>query len=123
MITSGIGVYAYLRATARSGSPLDRLSPQGRARFLSSLTFNRRGLTGFRYDDLQAELSANQVYQILSLFGVQRDTSLVGARVQSNEDRLVTSPYYGGGQDYKNYWCSDYATCDYRYSAICTHNC
>lgn len=82
---------AYLRTTAGAGSPINRLSPRARARFLSSLTFNQKGLTGFRYDDLRAELMPSQISHILRLFGLQADTSITGDRVASTQQRASVS--------------------------------
>ncbi len=64
MISSAGDLNKYLQSATRSASPLGALSPNGRGRFLASLSFNQRGLTGFRYDDLQAELTPTQIYQI-----------------------------------------------------------
>jgi hypothetical protein len=105
---------SYLRMTARSGSPLDRLSPLGRARFLASLTFNKTGVTGFRYDDLQADLSASQIYQVLSLFGLQRDTSLIVGGGSYITERPL---------DYRNYYCASLHSCAPRLAWICVSGC
>src|ERR1700761_46347 len=73
-----------------TGTPLDKLSPGAKQRFLNSLTFNANGITGFNYSDLERELSASDVYQVLSLFGVQHLAPMVrGARVESQTDSLI----------------------------------
>ncbi|HEX4013516.1 MAG TPA: hypothetical protein VHX17_06455 [Candidatus Cybelea sp.] len=61
------------------GSPLRYLTPAARARFLASLRFNDRGVTTFRYDDLQ-RLPAPRTREVLALFGLQRDASLIARR-------------------------------------------
>jgi hypothetical protein len=71
----------YLRLIPKSASPLRYLTPDARERLLASLRFNERGVTTFRYSDLQAELSAGQIRQILALFGLQRDTSLIDLKL------------------------------------------
>ncbi len=127
LISSPRDLQAYLAATARSGSPLDQLSPQGRARFLSSLTFNRKGLTGFRYDDLRAELSPSQIYRVLSLFGEERDiASMKGARVLTAEDRAVgpqPQKLQCGQYGCDDSWCSGRATCQHADNFFCTNRC
>jgi hypothetical protein len=58
-------------------SPLRYLSESGRRSFLASLTFNEKGLSSFRYADLEAELSPTQIFDILALFGVQHTTPML----------------------------------------------
>ena len=124
----------YLSATATSGSPLSALSSSGRTRFLSSVTFNEKGITGFRYADLQSELTASQMFDVLHLFGVERDIKIIpNVRVESAADRRVISAFVddtgdlGDGvpaaKDYKNYWCVSRATCNPSDTSICTSNC
>jgi hypothetical protein len=80
----------YRAATASSGSPLDALSPAGRRRFLASLRFNRSGITGFSYADLQSELTASQIYDVLKLFGAEKDVAIIPhVRVETPRDRQV----------------------------------
>lgn len=126
-IKSANDLKKYLLTTAKSGSPLDRLSPDARARFLTSLTFNDRGLTGFRFVDLRDELPPTQIYQILSLFGQQQDTSLIkGARILNSTDRAIVSvvPVCGpDGCDYPGYYCRARATCSRSDTEICTRHC
>ncbi len=123
----------YLAATAKSGSPLDALSSSARARFLSSITFNEKGITGFRYGDLQSELTARQMFDVLHLFGVERDVKLIpNLRVETPADQRVISalPFADGGgdgggfgKDYRDYWCVSRATCNPSPTSICTSNC
>lgn len=123
----------YLAATAKSGSPLDALSSSGRARLLSSLTFNEKGITGFHYGDLQSELTASQTFEVLHLFGVERDVKLIpNIRVETPADHRVISalPFAGDGgdggsdgKDYKDFWCVSRATCNPSPTSICTSNC
>jgi hypothetical protein len=76
-IRSEADLNGYLRIVGTLG-PLGYLSPDARTRFLSSLRFNERGVTTFRYDDL-AKLPTRKVNRILSLFGLQRDTEMIVA--------------------------------------------
>ena len=85
--------YADLRnylAAEPSSSPLNRLSPVAKTRFLESLVFTERGLGGYSYEPLKGELTASQIYDVLSLFGAQATTRLIkGATVKNETDRLI----------------------------------
>lgn len=52
-------------------NPLDAFNQRARKLFLESLTFSDRGLTGFRLQEVQSELTRTQAFAILSLFGVE----------------------------------------------------
>lgn len=117
-------------ATHRAGtSPFDALQPSLRQMFLASLTFNEKGVTGFRYDVLET-LSATEVYNILSLFGMQGSTSQIKrARVVTPTDALIMSPAAGGivggiGLDFlEDYRCQSKGTCTANNMKACTSNC
>ncbi|KFN42588.1 hypothetical protein [Arenimonas oryziterrae] len=84
---------AYLRDHKLAASPLGRLSARRRRHFLSTLSFNESGITGYNYRDLEAELTVTEIYQVLSLFGAQHTTRLVeDARVETDLDRMILSP-------------------------------
>lgn len=115
-------------------SPLDWLSSNAKWEFIGGLVFSDRGLASFRYDVLAKELTPTQIYQVLSLFGVQRTTPMIkGAKVVTETDRLIaegthiSSAASGGrrdGEDYDNYWCSSKATCSSMMDSICiSSNC
>lgn len=107
-------------------SPLDHLSPAALGRFIDSLTFNDNGLTGYRTDDLQAELTAMQAYRILKLFGAQRTTSLMrGLAIKTKFDQAVMSiePVNSLMMDYEGYACDSRATCRRSFGAICMSSC
>jgi hypothetical protein len=70
-ITSADPLAAYLRKTPAGQSPLDFFSAGAKQRFLSSLRFGSKGLGGFSTDDLQAELTDDEIRQVLSLFDAQ----------------------------------------------------
>ena len=89
-IKSEADLGTYLK-TAGEGSPLMALSPGARRRFMQGLMFNENGLVGYGYEPLARELSASQAYRILALFGAQRTTPLVHARVESDADRVVAT--------------------------------
>lgn len=71
-------------------SPLRMLSDAGRASFIQSLVFGNKGLGSFNYAVLQNELTPTQIYRVLSLFGMQRTTSLItGAAVTNAADKTI----------------------------------
>jgi len=125
VIQSQQDLRSYLASTPPTSSPLAALSPTGRRRFLSSLSFNKRGVTGFEYGALKAELSYSQIYQVLALFGIAEDASLIsGARVVNATDRAIMvgpRPLH----DYMNYYCqyNSGGTCAPAYNYICTSHC
>jgi hypothetical protein len=119
----------YLSATATSGTPLDALSSDARERFLSSITFGANGISGFHYADLQSELTASQIYDLLLLFGAQKDVAIIpNVRVETSADRLVmtriaTPSQRADGRDYRDYRCASRATCSVSPGDICTSRC
>lgn len=122
-IRSRSDLFAYLRGVAAPVSPLSKLSPGARERFLASLTFNENGLTGFSYEDLRIELTATEIYRVLSLFGAQHDTALIGGvRIQSASDaQIMENPL--PPDDHEGYACVGRATCNTRPSFICMSGC
>ena len=115
--------------SAPGTSPLGALSSGARERFLSSITFGAKGISGFRYADLQSELTASQVYDVLRLFGVQKDVAIIpNLRVDTPADKRVISrfPFVAkpsDGGDYRDYRCASRATCSQSPGDICTSNC
>jgi hypothetical protein len=88
IIRSQAALRRYLSTTSNHSSPLNALSDGARRRFLSTLRFNARGITGFSYDDLQRELTVSQAYNILALFGAQQDIAIIpDLRIVTNDDR------------------------------------
>jgi hypothetical protein len=62
---------AYLRDTPPANSPLSWLTPGARRRFLDSLVYREHGLGGMSLADLRYELTREQAYTLLRLFGAQ----------------------------------------------------
>lgn len=124
-IKSAAELRSYLVRTAQAGSPLDALTPAAKTRFISSLTFNSKGVTGYSYVDLQSELTAGQVYKILSLFGIEGDTGMIGARVESAADSEALSRAAAEPDTvaHKGYECANPGTCSPDPPDICTSNC
>lgn len=116
-----------LRQNPEARSPLHLLSPGARDRFLNSLVFTETGLGGYYYGDLQAQLTASQIYRLLSLFGAQHTTARIrGARIESRADQLIMDQIESNmlpPADYENYECVSRATCGPRTNYICTSNC
>jgi len=149
-IKSQANLDQYQALSAPLESPLNRLLAASLKRFLDSLTFNEKGLTGFSYIALQRELSATEVHQVLSLFGAQHTTSMIrGAEVRTELDQEVMSgaffigkkkftptstinlkswpplnPWdWGSGTDYPVMWCSSRAACSTLIGSICMSSC
>jgi hypothetical protein len=70
-ITSRAELDAYLRDTPPANSPLNWLTPGARRRFLDSLVYREHGLGGMNLGDLRYELTREQAYTLLRLFGAQ----------------------------------------------------
>ena len=115
---------AYLSNVHKGESPLDRLSAPARERFLASLKFGDNGLASYSYVELESELSATEIYRILSLFGAQHTTSMLkNARQNTPADRTIMSAPINSPYDYRDFWCWDRATCAKSLDYICTSNC
>ncbi|HXO72755.1 MAG TPA: hypothetical protein VN838_27670, partial [Bradyrhizobium sp.] len=91
-IKSAADLQQYL-ANEQASSPLNKLTPQGKAKFLASLRFGDKALGGYNYQALENELTASEIYDVLSLFGAQATTHLLtGATVETQTDALIMRP-------------------------------
>ncbi|MFK2877120.1 hypothetical protein [Rhodanobacter hydrolyticus] len=63
----------YLRDTPAGTSPLDKLSPWARRRFLAQLEFGQRGVTTINFGEPMAELTHPQIVQLFALFGAEQE--------------------------------------------------
>lgn len=126
-IKSQADLMLHLQNVPLSESPLRFLSPSARQRFLASLVFGESGVGGYGYSDLQTELSPTQVYQVLSLFGLQSTASLVtGLKVSTALDSVIVAPRSHLPGDRDNYRClapQNPHTCRWSALDICTHLC
>jgi hypothetical protein len=121
----------YLKTAAPQQSPLNNLSQGPKERFLKSLVFTERGLASFDYRDLNNELGASEIYQLLSIFGVQRTTfSIPDLRADTTADEYVIMLSCPGGDmstglcgDHEGYWCSSPSTCTELGGNICMSSC
>jgi len=135
-----------LFALLQIDSPLDMLSLSARERFVESVVFNENGIGGYYYGDLEAELTPSQIYQVLSLIGVQHSVfNFKNARVETEADLLLLSqpietsltklsnntrefkkgiiPQQDMWHDHKGYYCAGGSTCDEREGSICMSRC
>lgn len=128
-VKSRSDLLVYIQNSSIESSPLAKLSPGARHRFLASLTFNENGLTGYKYDDLARELNASEIYKLLSLFGAQHTTALLDdVRVESEAGKLIMSSTDSEMNmlmmdDHKGYRCVSRATCNVASSYICMSGC
>lgn len=70
-ITSRAALDAYLRDTPPANSPLNWLTPGAQRRFIDSLVYREHGLGGLSFADVRYELTREQAYTLLRLFGAQ----------------------------------------------------
>jgi hypothetical protein len=98
-ITTRAQLDAYLHDTPASRSPLNWLTPGAQRRFLDSLVFHENGLAGMNLSDLRYELTREQAYTLLRLFGAENDAIGLDARStprSASDDRAAStleSPY------------------------------
>jgi hypothetical protein len=131
-IKNAADLQSYLEMTQGRYSPLNKLPKDDRDRFLQSITWNERGVTGFSAVSFQNS-SATEAFQILALFGIQHVTPLVRPAVRSLTDKVILSQKEDGGattlgeggpeKDYEGYRCSARATCSSSPGDVCTSNC
>jgi hypothetical protein len=132
----------YMKDATSSASPLNKLTPENKATFINSLTFNERGLTSLSYHALEADLTPTEIYKLTALLGMPHLTSLMqNAKPVTELDRLLPAegasrnaagqlkagnglrnklPGFG---DFEGYWCISRATCEQKQGSICTSNC
>jgi hypothetical protein len=110
---------AYLREDSNQDHPLFALSEDRLRQFLGSLVFTERGLASFNASALEAELTATQIYRVLSLFGLDRSViDLASTSEFTNSPLDVACPVI------ENTECTPPATCRSAFQAWCvTCNC
>lgn len=82
----------YLMTVPARLSALAVLSSGARQRFAEGLVFNKHGLVSYDHSDIVTELSASEIYRLMSLFGAQRTVPLIsGLRIESELDRLAAA--------------------------------
>lgn len=70
-ISSRAALDAYMRDTPAAHSPLSWLTPGAQRRFIDRLVYREHGLGGMNLADLRYELTREQAYAVLQLFGAQ----------------------------------------------------
>ncbi|MGN2245255.1 hypothetical protein ACFWZ3_01055 [Frateuria sp. GZRR35] len=81
-IASRVELDAYRHDTPPAASPLSAFSPAGQRRFLAGLVFGQRGLGGFSFDDLTYDLTREQAWNVLRLFGAERYAAGLATRTR-----------------------------------------
>lgn len=81
-ITSRAQLDGYLDDTPAAVSPLSAFTPAGLRRFLASLAFTGTGLVAFSTDDLRYDLTREQAWDVLHLFGEEGYAIGLGARTR-----------------------------------------
>lgn len=111
----------YRQLSASNNSPLSLLSSEGLQAFSDSLVFRSGGLASWRHDVLVNELSDQQIYQVLQLFGRHYHAPHVDKALLSKEEQLLrtaTKFLYVGGGVRENHACAmecvhmEHSTCD-----------
>lgn len=110
-----VGSASYIKSTAdleahlqtAINSPLDRLSPAARQRFISSMTFTEAGLASWENSDLNA-LPSTDAAQILALFRPAPAAGVVAPR--GTMPSFECRPLQGGCVHHLNFDC-DPSTC------------
>lgn len=104
-------------------SPLEKLSPAAKSRFIESLSFSQNGLSQYRYDALQSELSASETYKVLRIFGAEQSAPFLHeSKVKSDIDRGIATLRMA--EDHKDAKCISHGTCETGWVGyICTSNC
>ncbi|WP_130617441.1 hypothetical protein [Dyella amyloliquefaciens] len=123
-IKSSSDLQSYLTLMPKALSPIEKLSPGAKRRFLASLVFNENGLVGYDYSDITAELPASDVYRLMSLFGAQRTVHLIdGLRVEGESDKVVEETSDMPMADHKDFRCVGGHNCAHYTSMICMSGC
>ena len=123
-IKSAIDLQAYLAMMPKSLSPIEKLSPGAKRRFLDGLVFNENGLVGYDYADLATELPASDVYRLMSLFGAQRTVPLIrGLKVVGKQDELMFQYPEPLEDDHVGYRCIGGHSCIATGGMICMSGC
>ncbi|MGW8340507.1 hypothetical protein ACWGY7_20630 [Xanthomonas axonopodis pv. khayae] len=118
---------AYLAATPSSVA--FKLPPSVLNKFRRSMVFTERGLASFSYDGLTDYLNTKELYELLSIFGVQRNISSIPGVVGKNEIERKIIEANDSGLDInprQNSYClinQGSSSCKPEYKSICSQAC
>lgn len=106
-----------------NNSPLLRLSTEDLADLTSSMTFNKSGLTGFKYTALIG-LSVSEAHAVLSVFGADHIAARIpGLKIESKLDAELVERYAQRGEtDQFEQACTE-GKCTSRAQHICMSSC
>ncbi|MCF6287829.1 MAG: hypothetical protein L3J53_01155 [Proteobacteria bacterium] len=111
---------AYFSQLTYENFPLNYLSPKDKDTFIKSLTFSDKGLSSYNYQILDDLADFNKVYKILSLFGMEKATSLTISSPSKFRELYDDGDSVGAGLTiFDNEWCSSRATCTALDSSRC----
>ena len=123
---------------------LRHLSQPAQKRFLDSLTFTERGVSGFSFEDIERELTATEAFEVLTMIGQQQFVpQMQGLRAESELDNMLMRGAVPGAQTkcllpefpiinseqaadcgpLVGYRCIARATCGESMRNACTSNC
>ncbi len=80
-------------------SPLDHMTPGGRARFLGTLDFNERGVTRISVADLEQELTGAEINAVFALLGLPANAGSWGLDPTEAEQRRHAPDHGPGASD------------------------
>jgi hypothetical protein len=76
---------------------------------------------------LEKEVTVTQVYKLLALFGEQKLTTMISARIETDLDRAIINnkpeKEACGSNDYSGYQCVSRASCQKKLNYICRSTC
>ena len=102
-----------MKITPQNKSPLRYLDAKSRKKFIDRLTFNKTGVTGYSFEVLKQNLTAQKAGEILALFGLQNDIPLIYD---------ISRPHSIMADDQKGKWCNG-GICEKDDNAICKARC
>ncbi|MEA5446652.1 hypothetical protein VCB98_12565 [Gammaproteobacteria bacterium AB-CW1] len=120
----------YVYSDSVANNPIANLSHEAQARFLAGITFSDDGVSGLYITDLVRELPASQLYELLSLFGLENAVAQIhGVRVETALDKAIVEGQVGllsdGSRDWfkEGYKCDGPGSCVADSAYLCTINC
>ncbi len=139
----------YIGHVGLGNTPLGKLSESSRVAFLSSLTFNEKGLTSLNYKVIENELTPTEIYRLTDLFGASRLTFMMqkarpateldilllnkGKKLRSDSllkylsvEKCADDSVAGDaacGKDWEGYTCAAKSICSKATDRVCMSSC